>query len=96
MSLRPSRHTVLRVLQKVKTFVKRPTIQLLSAVILLISALSQVYDDLNSDRAMHLGVHHGLILMALVQILSVLPDFIEAMERWIKSWDDRLGIPNDE
>lgn len=87
---------MLHVLERVKTFVKRPVIQLLAAVILLISALSQVYDDFRSDREMHLGVHHGLILMAIVQILSVLPDFIEAMERWIRSWNDRLGIPNDE
>lgn len=86
----------LRVLERIKKFVKRPTVQLLSGVVLMVSSASQIMDDVKADRALHLGAHHGVLLMGLIQILSVLPDFVEALERWLRGWDEKLGLPLDE
>ncbi|MFO1021862.1 MAG: hypothetical protein U0903_14385 [Planctomycetales bacterium] len=62
-------------------------------VVLMVSSASQIVDDVKADRAMHLGAHHGVLLMGLIQILGVLPDFVEALERWLRGWDEKMGLP---
>ena len=41
------------------------------------------------EHSFRLGVHHGVLLFGLVQVLGSFPEFIEGMERTFEAMDKR-------
>jgi hypothetical protein len=71
-----------RFLQGLKAFVKHPATQLVTGLILLISGGWEiVLDFLNAEHSFRLGVHHGVALFGLIQILGSLPELVEGIDR---------------
>ena len=69
-------------LQRLKAFVKHPTTQLVTGLVMVITGLSAVREDLvNAEHSFRLGVHHGVLLFGLVQVLGSLPDLVDGLER---------------
>lgn len=66
-----------RFLRKLSVFVKRPATQLVTGLILLVSAGPEVvYDFLDAEHRFRWGVHHGVALFGLMQMLGSLPDVV--------------------
>jgi hypothetical protein len=71
-----------RFLQKLKAVVKHPATQLVTGLILLISGGTEVVlDVLSAERSFHLGVHHGVALFGLIQMLGSLPELVEGLDQ---------------
>ena len=66
-------------LRRLKAVVEHPVTQLATGFILLVSGLASAYYDFaGTERSLRLGVHHGVILWGLVQVLGSIPDLVEA------------------
>ena len=77
-----------RSLQKLQTFVQHPATQLATGMILLVSGITEVcYDFMGAERPFRLGVHHGVALFGLVQVLGSLPNVVDGLERGFKAWE---------
>ena len=71
-----------RSLHQLRRYIKSPATQFATGLILLISGLASAYDEFfQADNTFRLGVHHGVALWALVQVLNSLPDLIDGIER---------------
>jgi len=78
-------------LLKVKAFAQHPLTQLVVGMILLISGLGQAIDDiLHAEHSFRLGVHHGVALLGLVQVLGSLPSIVDGLDRYFRSVDKRI------
>jgi len=80
---------LLRVLRSIKRFIKLPATQFAVGVVLVISSTMEVIDDFRESRVFHIGAHHGVLLLGLMQMLSVLPDLVEGLERGFSAWDEQ-------
>ena len=69
-------------LQKLKAFVKHPMTQLVTGLVMVITGLSEVREDfINAEHSFRLGVHHGVLLFGLMQVLGSLPELVDGLER---------------
>ena len=69
-------------LRKIKLLINSPFTQFITGLILLFSGLATAYYEFQSaENSLRVGVHHGVILWALVQVLGSLPDLIDGFER---------------
>ena len=76
--------------RRLKRFVHNPYTELATGLILLISGLaSAYYEFVEADHTLRLGVHHGVILWSLVQVLGSLPDLIDGLERSVAVMEKR-------
>ena len=76
--------------RKLKAFAQHPTTQLAAGLVLVISGMAEViYDLMSVEHSFRLGVHHGVLLFGLVQVLGSFPEFIEGMERTFEAMDKR-------
>jgi hypothetical protein len=77
-------------LQKLKNFVNHPATQLVTGMILLISGGVEIaYDVMSTERTFRWGVHHGVAILGLVQVLGSLPECIDGIDRALKAIDKR-------
>jgi hypothetical protein len=75
-------------LQNLKTVVKHPSTQLVCGLILFLSGMAEIgYDFFSAERTFRLGVHHGVALFGLVQMLGSLPDLVDGLERSFRVWE---------
>ncbi|HZL91681.1 MAG TPA: hypothetical protein VFB96_25140 [Pirellulaceae bacterium] len=73
-------------LHKVKAVVEHPATRLATGAVLLASGLASAYYDLTSaERTFRWGVHHGVLLWGIVQMLGSLPDLVEGIDRTIQA-----------
>lgn len=63
-----------------RKLVSSPLLNLIVAVILLYSGLAESWHEIQEMEGFRFGVHHGVILYSLMQILKTLPDLFEGME----------------
>jgi hypothetical protein len=71
-----------RFLDGLKAFVKHPATQLVTGLVLLISGGWEiVLDFMSAEHSLRLGVHHGVALFGLIQILGSLPELVEGLDR---------------
>jgi hypothetical protein len=71
-----------RFLDGLKAFVKHPGTQLVTGLVLLISGGWEiVLDFMSAEHSFRLGVHHGVALFGLIQILGSLPELVEGLDR---------------
>ena len=64
-----------------KKIVSSPQLNLLVGLLLLYSGLSESWYEFQKMEDFHIGVHHGVILFSLMQILKTLPELFEGMDR---------------
>lgn len=80
-------HTALR---KLKAFVKHPVTQLATGLILMISSgWEVVLDFLNTEHSFRLGVHHGVALFGLCQVMGNLPDVVIGLDHSFEAMEKR-------
>lgn len=73
-----------RHLPRLRAIISSPYTQLMTGVILLVSGCATTYYEFAEvDHSFRLGVHHGIVIWAAVQILGSLPDLIEGIDRSI-------------
>lgn len=59
-----------------------PYLLLMSGVILFISSGYEIWKDFaEASEGIHLGVHHGVFALSLIQILQAIPDIMEGFNR---------------
>lgn len=69
-------------LKRLKHFAQHPATQLITGIVLLVSGLAEViYDLMSAEHSLRLGVHHGVALFGLIQVVGSLPDLIEGIDR---------------
>ncbi len=79
-----------RSLQRFRRFINSPLTQLTTGLILLTSGLSTAYYEfIDADHTLRFGLHHGVSLFALVQVLGSLPDLIDGFDRSIDVMERR-------
>jgi hypothetical protein len=75
---------------RLKVFIEHPGTRLVTGIILLVSGLASAYDDFSSaERMFRLGVHHGVLLWGLVQVLGSIPNLVEGIGQTIEAADKR-------
>lgn len=73
-----------RRLPRLRAVIASPYTQLITGVILLVSGCATTYYEFaEADHTFRLGVHHGIVIWAVVQILGSLPDLIDGIDRSI-------------
>ena len=73
-------------LRTLKTAIEHPATQLVTGTILLISGLASAYYDFTSaEHTFRLGVHHGVLLWGLVQVLGSIPNLVEGIDQTIQA-----------
>ena len=79
-----------RFLQWLRAFVKHPVTQLITGLILLISGGTEVVlDFISAEHSFRLGVHHGVALFGLIQMLGSLPELLEGLDRSVEAIEKR-------
>lgn len=69
-----------------REFISSPYVQLATGLILLLSGCTTAYYDfVEADHSLRLGVHHGVMVWALVQVLGSLPDLIDGFDRSLEA-----------
>jgi hypothetical protein len=72
-------------MQRFRRFINSPITQLTTGLILLVSGLSTAYYEfIDAGHSLRFGLHHGVSLFALVQVLGSLPDLIDGIDRSIQ------------
>src|SRR4029453_15216930 len=75
-------------LRRLKAFAKHPATQLITGLILLISGGYEiVLDFMNAEHSLRLGVHHGVAVFGLIQVLGSLPELVEGLDRSFKAME---------
>jgi hypothetical protein len=75
-----------RFLEKLKAVVQHPGTQFVTGLILLISGGGEVVlDFMNAEHSFRLGVHHGVALFGLIQMLGSLPELADGTGARIRS-----------
>jgi hypothetical protein len=64
----------------VKSLLTSPYLDFVSGVILLLSGVAESWQDYQEVGSLQFGIHHGVILFSLAQILKSLPDIFEGFE----------------
>lgn len=77
-------------LRRLRNFVRHPAPQLATGLVLVISGMAEaIYDLISAEHSFRLGVHHGVALFGLVQVLGSLPELVEGMDRTFEAMDQR-------
>ncbi len=69
-----------RPISTLKRFVKNPYVNIVVGILFLFSGVYETVRELKELEGFRIGVHHGVILFSLLQILKTVPDFFEGME----------------
>ena len=77
-------------LRKLKTIIEHPGMKLATGLILFCSGLGTIYSDVTSaERTLRFGVHHGVLVFGLVQMLGSLPDLLDGLGKTIEVMERR-------
>ncbi len=64
----------------IKAIAMSPYLNLITGVILFASGLLESLQDYQDLEEFHFGIHHGITLFSLVQILKTIPEFFESFK----------------
>jgi hypothetical protein len=82
-----------RIFGRLKAFARHPVTQLAAGIVLLVSGGYEVVQDfMTAERSLRPGVHHGVALYGLIQILGSLPEVIEGLDRTFEAVDKRHEV----
>ncbi len=69
------------VIRALKRITRNPCLNILVGLIFLATGLTEAWESLADDlAALKLGVHHGAILVGLLQATKAIPDLFESLE----------------
>ena len=70
----------MRLTQAVRSFLNRPTIRLLIAMSLFLSAIPEVLEDFQKGREeSKIGVHHGALVYGFAKALEATAELVEGL-----------------
>jgi hypothetical protein len=73
-------------LTRLRLFIRDPLTQLVVGLILVGTGTADViHDILSTKQSWRIGVHHGVIVLGLMQILQNVPQMVEGFERWFEA-----------
>jgi hypothetical protein len=79
-----------RFLKALKAFAQHPATQLITGLVLLVSGGWEVVQDfLDAERRFQFGVHHGVALFGLIQMVGSLPELIEGLNSSFEAVEKR-------
>jgi hypothetical protein len=79
-----------RWITRLRSFVEHPSTQLATGLMLLISGGTETaYELLDAEKNFRLGVHHGVALFGLIQVVGSLPDIIEGLTKYFHAAEKR-------
>jgi len=67
-------------MKTLKSIVSNPYLNLFVGLTLFYSGVSESWDEFQKMENIRFGVHHGVILFSLMQILKTLPELFEGLE----------------
>ncbi len=67
-------------MKTLKRIVKNPYLNIIVALLFLYSGISETVSELKELEGFRIGVHHGVILFAILQIFKTIPDLFEGLE----------------
>ncbi len=77
-------------LKRLKAFVRHPVTQLVTGLVLIISGMAEVaYDFMDAEKNFRIGVHHGVLMFGLIQVIGSLPDLLEGIDRTFEAVEKR-------
>jgi uncharacterized membrane protein HdeD (DUF308 family) len=72
-----------------KSFVEHPVTKLAVGLVLMCSGLSEVVEEFSEDFSnLRLGVHHGVVVLGIMQILSAIVDLLEGLTVGLEGVED--------
>jgi hypothetical protein len=77
--------------KNLKRIVENPYLNLAIGLFLLYSGISETVYELKNVNNFRIGVHHGVILFAILHILKILPHLTEGMEHIEKIGEKKNG-----
>ena len=77
-----------RTLQRI---VENPYLNLAIGIFLLYSGISETVYELKNVKNIKIGVHHGVILFAILHILKILPHIIKGIKDIDKIGENKNG-----
>ncbi len=69
-----------RSIRTFKRIVKSPYVNIVIGLLLLYSGIHETMRELKELEGFRIGVHHGIILFSILQIVKTVPDFFAAFE----------------
>ena len=71
---------------RLRRFVQNPLTQLCVGLILVGTGTAEVVEDIiNTHRTFRIGVHHGVIIFGLMQVLQSIPPLVDGIDRWMSA-----------
>ncbi len=67
-------------IRTLRRIVKNPYVNIVVGLLLLYSGISETVHELKELDGFRVGVHHGVILFSILQILKTVPEFFEGLE----------------
>lgn len=72
-----------------------PYLLLMSGIVLFISSGYEIWKDFSeASNGIHLGVHHGIFILSLIQILQAVPDIIEGFNQLNEAKSENKKVGN--
>ena len=82
--------------KRLKAFAQNPYLNILVGIVILVGAGQEVYESFEKDlHSFSLGTRHGLLLLAIAQILKTLPDLVEVAAK-VGEIDESLELAEVE
>ncbi len=69
-------------IRTLRRIVKNPYVNIVVGLLLLYSGINETVRELKELDGFRIGVHHGIILFSILQILRTVPDFFEGLEHF--------------
>jgi hypothetical protein len=74
------------ILRKLARFAKNPNLQMFVAIVLIVTSLQETWGSVAEDFSqLKFRVFHGTLLLGIVHLLRILPEFVEGIERASKA-----------
>jgi hypothetical protein len=67
-------------MQLIKMILASPYLDLITGIILFVSGVAESWQEFQTLDSFRFGVHHGVVLFSIVQIIKSLPDIFEGLE----------------
>jgi hypothetical protein len=82
--------------KRLKAISKNPYLNILVGIVILVGAGQEVVESFEKDlQSFSLGTQHGLLLLAIAQILKALPDLVDVAEK-VEVIDEGLELAEVE
>ena len=69
-------------IRTLRRIVKNPYVNIVVGLLLLYSGIYETVHELKELDSFRVGVHHGVILFSILQILKTVPEFFEGLEHF--------------